>query len=164
MRWMGIPLIPLIILLAASPALAPWHDLWFAPPPGVDVTPHLGRVLQSLILVVVLVAVLAWFVVRFLGAKPSRAIFLAGVSIPTMLFVGDYVFALLFRTREAEGTGQLAFLTVFDYVLLAVLLVWSASWTLNRPMTTRDVFSAHVFRSLVGPVVLTTVLAWFLHR
>ncbi len=158
MRRMSILLIPLIILLAASPALAPFHDFYIAGPVNI------GGVLLSLFLVGVLVIVLAWSIVRFFGARRGPAIFVAGVSIPTMLVLGDYVFALLFGALHVAGFGQLVFLTVLDYVIIALLLVWSASWTLNTSMPTGKMFSAHVFRSVIGPVLLTSILAWFLHH
>ncbi len=152
MRWLGIVFVPLVVLLAQSPALAPFHDDLFARPEGLTLL--VGRVVISLVVVVILIGILTGFLMRAFSRAGSRATFLAVVSVAAMILVGDYVFALVFGTRQARGIVQLAFLTVLNFLVLADLLMWSAPWLFSRRVNWSE-----ALRILIIPALLPTIYA-----
>lgn len=156
MRWLGLVLIPLIILLAQSPAFAPWHDLWLAEDGTVDK----GQAAKSLVAAGVTAAAEAVAVSVTLSA-PSYAILLAVSSVAVMIVVGDYIFALVFGTREAQGPFQLIVLTVLNLAVMYVMAIlagpkfFSGSPKLvNGKVTARQAFQVAIIPALLPTVYM----------
>ncbi len=158
MRWLGLVLIPLIVLLAQSPAFAPWHDLWTTAEGAVDT----GQAATSLVAAGVTAAAEAVAVSLTLSA-PSYAILLAVSSVAVMIVVGDYVFALVFGTRRAKGSFQLIFLTVLNLFVMYVMAILAGPkfFSGSPKLVNGKVTAAQAFQVSFIPALLPTVFTVF---
>lgn len=130
MRRIAVLLAALLLALLPATAYAGMH--WGAP------DPTRGTALQGLALVIIMIIILAWLIMRFLGASTPCAFFVAVGSVATKMLLLEYILIFVFGTPFASKGIQLPLLAVFDVVVLVAVLIWAAPCCLGKRVSLMD--------------------------